>query len=108
MSITTGASNEHVSHVEGGHEEPAPAAERLAEHVHRTVDHAAASAAEAEREVRRAASDATERLRSSEAELAEMLDQNLDKVRTYIEKNPLQSAGIAFVAGIVLSSLLRR
>ncbi|HEX6993476.1 MAG TPA: hypothetical protein VF339_04940 [Gammaproteobacteria bacterium] len=43
-----------------------------------------------------------------ESELAETLEQNLRKVREYIEKNPVQSAAIAFAAGVVLSSLLRR
>lgn len=86
----------------------APAAERLAEQAHRRVDQAAARAADAEREIREAASDMADRLRRSEAEVAEVIDQNLRKVRQYIEKNPIQSAGIAFAAGIVLSSLLRR
>jgi len=44
----------------------------------------------------------------SETELAEAIEQNLRKVREYIEKNPIQSAAIAFAAGVVLSSLLRR
>jgi len=43
-----------------------------------------------------------------EADLAETLEQNLRKVREYVEKNPIQSAAIAFAAGVVLSSLLRR
>lgn len=43
-----------------------------------------------------------------EAELAELLEQSLRKVREYIEENPVQSAAIAFAAGVVLASLLRR
>lgn len=85
-----------------------PATERLAEKAHRSIDGAAASVAEAERELRRAAAEAAERARRSEEQLAEALDRNLSRVRGYIEKNPIQSAGIAFAAGIVLSALLRR
>lgn len=90
---------------EGG---DAPAAERIAEHAHRRVDQAAARAADAEREIREAAADVADRFRRTEAEVSEVIDQNLSKIRDYIEKNPIQSAGIAFAAGIVLSSLLRR
>ena len=86
----------------------APATERLAERAHRTIDGAAASAAEAERELRRGASEAADRVRHSEEQLADAVDRNIAKVRDYIENNPVQSAGIAFVAGMVLSSLLRR
>jgi ElaB/YqjD/DUF883 family membrane-anchored ribosome-binding protein len=86
----------------------APSSERLAEHAHDTVDEAASGAAEVERDLRGVAADAAERFRRSEAELADMLDENLRKVRMYIEKNPIQSAGIAFAAGVVLSSLFRR
>jgi len=86
----------------------APTVERLEDSAHRKVEQAAAGVAEAEREIRRAAADAANRIRRSEEELAEILEQNVRKVREYIEKNPLQSAGIAFAAGIVLSSLLRR
>lgn len=86
----------------------APTVEQLKERAHRRVDQATAGVAEAEREIRRAAADAANRIRRSEEELAEILEQNVRKVREYIEKNPLQSAGIAFAAGIVLSSLLRR
>ncbi len=86
----------------------APTVERLAEKAHDKVDQAAAGVAQAEREIRRAAEETAERIRRSEEELAELIEQNVRKVREYIEKNPLRSAGIAFAAGVLLSSLLRR
>lgn len=89
-------------------DEPAPGAERLAERAHKTIEDAAAGAARAEREIRRVAADAADRIRRSEGDVAEVLDENLRRVRDYIEKNPMQSAAIAFAAGVVLSSLLRR
>lgn len=82
--------------------------ERFAEKAHRTIDEAAATASEAEREWRRAAGEAVDRVRVREEELARTVDENLGKLKTYVEKNPIQSAGLAFVAGVVLSSLLRR
>lgn len=108
MSTTPNAMGAHAEGVEERRDEPAPGTERLAERAHSTIDDAAAGAAQAERQIRRAAADAADRLRRSEAEAAEMLEQSLRKVRDYIERNPVQSAAIAFAAGVVLSSLLRR
>ena len=89
-------------------DEPALRAERLADRAHETIENAAAGAAHVEREIRRVAADTAERIRHSEGELADVLDENLRKVREYVERNPMQSAAIAFAAGVVLSSLLRR
>ncbi|MBN1238986.1 MAG: DUF883 domain-containing protein [Gammaproteobacteria bacterium] len=82
--------------------------DRVAEKAHRTIDSAAETANEAERELRRSAAETAERVKRGEEQLAATVDENVEKVRTYIEKNPIASAGIAFVAGMVLSSLLRR
>lgn len=108
MSTTPNAMGAHAESVDERRDEPAPGTERLAERAHKTIDDAAAGAAHAERQIRKAAADAADRFRQSEAEAAEALDQGLRKVREYIEKNPVQSAAIAFAAGVVLSSLLRR
>ena len=54
------------------------------------------------------ATRAAKTLRAQEERAAETLDENMAKVRTYVEKNPLQSAGIAFAAGVLVSMLLRR
>jgi ElaB/YqjD/DUF883 family membrane-anchored ribosome-binding protein len=35
-------------------------------------------------------------------------DEGVRRARSYIETNPVLSAGIAFAAGVILSSLLRR
>jgi ElaB/YqjD/DUF883 family membrane-anchored ribosome-binding protein len=88
--------------------EPVLGADRLAERAHETIENAAAGAAHVEREIRRVASDAADRIRRSEGEIVDVMDENLRKVRQYVEKNPMQSAAIAFAAGVVLSSLLRR
>jgi ElaB/YqjD/DUF883 family membrane-anchored ribosome-binding protein len=82
--------------------------QRLAEKAHQTVDRAAEVATEAEATLRSSAARAAETFRAGEERAAETLDEGLTKVRTYVEKNPLASAGIAFAAGIVVSMLMRR
>lgn len=91
-----------------GFEPDASTTERVADKAHSAIDGAAENAAEAERELRQAAAEAAARARRSEEQVAEAIDQNVARVREYIEQNPIQSAGIAFVAGVVLSSLLKR
>jgi ElaB/YqjD/DUF883 family membrane-anchored ribosome-binding protein len=108
VSTTPNAADAQAEGFDDLRDEPAPRTERLAERAHESIEGAAETAAHAEREIRRAATEAAERFRRSEAEVAELLDQNLRRVRDYIEKNPVQSAAIAFAAGVVLSSLLRR
>jgi ElaB/YqjD/DUF883 family membrane-anchored ribosome-binding protein len=82
--------------------------DRVADKAHRTIDGAAEAANEAERELRRTATETAERVKRSEEQFVAAVDENVEKVKAYIEKNPIASAGIAFVAGLVLSSLLRR
>ncbi len=85
-----------------------PTTDRLASMAHDTVDRVAEAAHHAEREVRTAASRTAAQAKHVQEQALETADENLNKVRSYVEENPLMSAGIAFVAGIVLPSLLRR
>ena len=82
--------------------------QRVAERAHQTIDRAAEVAADAEQSLRAGAARAGERLRETEARAAETLDDSMDRIRNYVEKNPLASAGIAFAAGLLVSALLRR
>jgi ElaB/YqjD/DUF883 family membrane-anchored ribosome-binding protein len=82
--------------------------QRLAEKAHETVDRAAQVATDAEESLRSSAARAAETFRAGEERATETLDEGLTKVRGYVEKNPLASAGIAFAAGVVVSMLLRR
>jgi ElaB/YqjD/DUF883 family membrane-anchored ribosome-binding protein len=86
----------------------AAATQRVAEKAHQTVDRAAEVATEAERAVRANAARAAEKLKEGEELALETLDESLERVRDYVEKNPLTSAGIAFAAGVLVSVLLRR
>lgn len=75
---------------------------------HETVDKVADTARSAEQQARGAASRAADKAREAEGRMRTAADEGLTTIRSYVEQNPLASAGIAFAAGIVVSSLLRR
>jgi ElaB/YqjD/DUF883 family membrane-anchored ribosome-binding protein len=82
--------------------------DRIAEKAHESIDRAAARSNEIEEKLRSRAADAAERVRQSEHQLDSTLEENLERIKAYVRKNPMASAGIAFVAGLVVSSLIRR
>jgi ElaB/YqjD/DUF883 family membrane-anchored ribosome-binding protein len=94
--------------VSGKEASSARTTDRLAEKAHAAVDRAAHTASEAEENVRATASKAAERARQSEEQVEAQVREGVDRVRAYVEQNPLASAGIAFVAGLIVSSLMRR
>jgi ElaB/YqjD/DUF883 family membrane-anchored ribosome-binding protein len=82
--------------------------DQLASRMHETVDRVADTARTAERHIRARAAELGDQARESEERALEALESNLQKARSYVEENPLLSAGIAFAAGVVLSGLLTR
>ena len=62
----------------------------------------------AETEVRGAAGRAAERARRLHEEAAQRAEQRLRRATSYLDSNPLAFAGLAFVAGVLLSTLVRR
>jgi len=82
--------------------------DRVAARAHETVDTIAERAQRAEREVRSAAERTAEQARQLRDEYSDAAEQNLRRASSYVESNPLAFAGIAFVAGVLFSSLLRR
>jgi ElaB/YqjD/DUF883 family membrane-anchored ribosome-binding protein len=85
-----------------------PTTDHLASMAHDTIDRVAETANHAEREVRTAAKSAAAQARDMQDQAMEAADDNIRKARSYIEDNPFASAAIAFVAGIVLSTFIRR
>ena len=85
-----------------------PTTDRLAAMAHETIDRVAETANHAEHEVRSAATRTAEKAKHAQDQMVATADENLSKVRSYVQQNPLTSAGIAFAAGVILSSLIRR
>jgi ElaB/YqjD/DUF883 family membrane-anchored ribosome-binding protein len=82
--------------------------DRLASMAHETIDRVAPKANRAEHEVRGAAAKAADSARLMQGQAAQAAEENVRKLRSYIESNPLTTAGIAFAAGVLLSALVRR
>jgi len=82
--------------------------DRLASMAHETIDRVTPKANRAEHEVRGAAARAADSAKLLQENAVQATEENLRKVRSFIETNPLATAGIAFAAGVVLSALVRR
>lgn len=82
--------------------------ERFAAKAHDTVDAIAERAQRAETEVRGAATRAAERARELREEATGRAEHGIRRATSYIDSNPLAFAGLAFVAGVLLSTLVRR
>ena len=82
--------------------------DRLASMAHETIDRVTPKANRAEHEVRGAATRAADSAKLLQEQAVQAAEENLLRVRSFIETNPLTTAGIAFAAGILLMSLIRR
>jgi ElaB/YqjD/DUF883 family membrane-anchored ribosome-binding protein len=82
--------------------------DHLASRMHETVDRVADTARNAEQHIRARAAELGDQARETEERALHALESNLQKARSYVEENPLMSAGIAFAAGLIVSSLLTR
>jgi ElaB/YqjD/DUF883 family membrane-anchored ribosome-binding protein len=75
---------------------------------HESIDRVLPKANRIETELHDAAARTAEDVRHLEEQALDTARNGLHSAQAYIEKNPLMSAGIAFVAGAVLSMLIRR
>ena len=82
--------------------------DRLASMAHETIDRVRPKANRVEHEVRGAAAIATGGARALQDSAIQASEENVRKVRSLIESNPLATAGIAFAAGALLSAWVRR
>jgi ElaB/YqjD/DUF883 family membrane-anchored ribosome-binding protein len=82
--------------------------DRLASKGHETIDGVTPKASRAEHEIRSAATKVAESAKVMRGHAAEAAEENLRKVRSYAENNPLIAVGVAFVAGVLLTALVRR
>lgn len=82
--------------------------DRIASMARDTLDRVTPKANRAEHEVRDAAAKTTEGVKQLQEQAVEAAEEGLRQTRSYIANNPLTTAGIAFAAGVLLSTLIRR
>jgi ElaB/YqjD/DUF883 family membrane-anchored ribosome-binding protein len=80
----------------------------LATMAHETIDRAAASANRATDEVFAAATRTVETAKQAQERAIAAGDESLRRVRSYVERNPLTTIGIAVALGALLTTLIRR
>ena len=81
---------------------------RVAESAHGLIDETAARAEDVERQIREKAAVAGDKLDATRESANEQVEQSLARVEKFVKDKPMTAAGIAFAAGIVATSLLRR
>lgn len=84
----------------------APFTEKAQAAAHETIDKAAARASAAEERLREAAENSSDSLAHKKAALELEMDSAANQARKFIVENPLMAAGIAFTAGLLITSLL--
>ncbi|WP_290786936.1 hypothetical protein [Halomonas sp.] len=82
--------------------------DQVAGKAHEAVDRAAQTASKAEEYAREHASHADERVREVAVHGRQRADDMLERVTCFVREKPILSIGIAFVSGVLYSSLTRR
>ena len=82
--------------------------DRLAAMAHETIDRVTPRANRAELDMRNTATRTAEGVKHLEEQALETAGKSLKNLHSFIEQNPLTTAGIAFAAGALLSVLIRR
>jgi len=98
-----------ASEIHSGKDSPsATETERMVNILHEALDRFADHAGSAERRVRSSAGDVREGVRGGAARARVRGNEAANIVEEYVDDHPWTAAGIAFGAGIIVSSLLRR
>jgi ElaB/YqjD/DUF883 family membrane-anchored ribosome-binding protein len=87
---------------------PGSESERVAQVIHEAVDRFAQQAAQAEQRLKDAAADAQRKVETSKRAARVKGEEAASVVEEYVDEHPWASLGIAFGAGIIISSILRR
>ena len=83
-----------------------PLSDKVQNTLHESVDTLAEKAASTEDRLRHAAQSSSENFAAKQQEVQEKWEQS--SVKKYATENPIATAGIAFAAGVLLTSILRR
>lgn len=103
MSTQTAARTSNSDNVEN-----VTTARRVADTAHDLIDDTAAKAENVELRLREKAAAAGETLEAKKDSANEQVEQSLARVESFVKEKPLTAAGIAFAAGVVATSVLRR
>ncbi|MGP9800285.1 DUF883 domain-containing protein [Rheinheimera sp. NSM] len=106
MATSQSSTSQTNSTANGGLNSPVTA--KASEAAHHAVDAMAEKAATAEDTLRKTAASSQETLAHKQEEIKQQLQSTYSKSREFAAQNPLAAAGIAFAAGILVSTLLRR
>ena len=98
------SSPQSVSHVQ----QDAPTTQRVAAAAHEVIDAAAEKAEPVEQQIRETASRAGEKLEASQEAVVAQVGQSVASLENFVRQRPIAAAGIAFAAGVLATSLLRR
>jgi ElaB/YqjD/DUF883 family membrane-anchored ribosome-binding protein len=85
-----------------------PISNELASMAHATIDRTAPKFDRVEEELRGAAARAADGTRVWQESAVQATEDNVRKARSFIESNPLVTAGIALATGALLGALIRR
>lgn len=81
---------------------------RVADSAHDLIDDTAEKAENVELRLREKAAVAGDKLEATKDTASEQVEQSLARVESFVNEKPLTAAGIAFAAGVVATSILRR
>lgn len=85
-----------------------PLTDKAQSAAHETIDKAAARASAAEESIRDAVESQSENFAGKKATMELEMETAANQARTFVIENPLMAAGIAFGAGMLISSLFGR
>ena len=100
--MATQTANAQTSNSKNG----TPIAEKVTETLHQSVEQLGQKAAQTEESIRKASQDSAKSIEKNQVKAKRMWDQSA--VGQYTKEHPVASAGIAFAAGMLLSSLLTK
>lgn len=85
-----------------------PITQRAVHSAHETIDSAAIKADEIELSLRTGAATAGTKLEESQQAATEQIESSIAKLESFVKGRPVAAAGIAFIAGVLATSLFRR
>lgn len=86
----------------------APTTDKARRAAHEAVDVASEKASDFERKVRDESEKIGNKLSEEREEITESVEETMKKVESYIRREPVKAAGMAFAAGALAALILRR